>query len=166
MTEVVAARAELLDAAQAGEPGFCPCCDHWVQFYRRRFHRRLALDLLWLYLQRRNVTRKFVDVRNRKLYGRVLAPSTCDLGVLKHWGLVEAAPNDDPKKKTSGLWRITKQGIEVVRDQRHVAEYVWLYLDTVQRFDGELISFEQALRRPGFDYSELMNYTDDEWWAD
>ena len=127
---------------------------------------RLALDLLWLYLQRKRYgAGHFCDVRNRKLFGRLLAPSTCDLGVLKHWALAEIAANVDPKKKTSGLWRITKHGVEVVRDQRLVAEYVWLYLDTVQRFDGALISFSQALSRPWFDYSKLMNYTDDEWWA-
>ena len=158
------ARGELLDAARTGSPGFCPCCDHWVQFYRRRFHKRLALDLLWLEFQRRKHGRAFLDVKNRRLFGRVLSTSTCDLGVLKHWNLAEAAINDDPKKRTSGLWRITSTGISLVEGRTMIREFVVLYLDTVQRFDGDQIDFAAAIGRPWFHYGELMRYTNAQWW--
>lgn len=159
---VAAVRRELLTLADAGHPGICPCCDHRVQFYRRKFHRTMALDVIWLEYQRRRHGDEFVRVKHRKLFGREYAADTSDLGKLKHWGLAEPMPNEDPTKKTSGYWRITKRGTQLMRGEIKVRQYAVIYLDRLYRYEGPEVSISSALGKR-FDYSELMGYRRD-WW--
>ncbi len=159
---VAETRDRLLDKAQAGVGQRCPCCDHWVQFYRRRFGTTMALDVIWLARKHRLKPGEFVRVKHRTLYGREYAADTSDLGKLRYWGLAERQANDDETKRHSGCWRITRDGLELARDLRVVREYAVVYLDEVYGFEGGSIGLVDALKRP-FNYRQLMNY-DAQWW--
>ena len=156
------AREELFARAKANDPSHCKCCDHWVQIYHRKFHRTMGLDVIWLYRQHKLNPGEFVQIKHRTLWRREYGTGTGDLGKLRHWGMAEQAPNDDPHKKTSGKWRITHKGIAFAETPVFVPQYAWVYLDAVLEFDGPQVSLSDVLDH-WFSYLDLMNPTDDEW---
>lgn len=66
-------------------------------------------------------------------------------------------PNDDPKKKASGFWRITDKGKQFADGIIKVQSRILVYNNTFQGFSdkSELIGIKEALGNK-FDYSELM----------
>jgi hypothetical protein len=78
------------------------------------------------------------------------------MGKLVHWQLAELQPNkDDPKRKTSGLWRPTADGVAFVHERIRVPARVYLYDNEPIGFDSEQITIREALG-DRFDYQELM----------
>jgi len=159
---VAYAREKLFADMRAKEKRHCPCCGHYCQYYKRKLHRVMALDVIWLYRQHQKTPWEFVRVQNRKLGGRQYSADTGDLGKLKHWQLVEQMPNLNEDKKTSGYWRITMRGIAFAQKQITVPKYALLYLDEVIEFSEERITLADALP-DWFSYRELMNPSDDGW---
>lgn len=74
---------------------------------------------------------------------------------LKLWGLVEAAENSDPAKRSSGKWHPTEKGIEFVTERRVVPKFVITMNNIVQRFEGPSVGVREALGSR-FDYRELI----------
>jgi hypothetical protein len=75
---------------------------------------------------------------------------------LKHWGLLERAPNTDPKKKHSGMWRVTPKGLRVMMGEP-IEKYALIYNDTCYGLKGPMILLKDVRNR--FDYSEFIRGT-------
>jgi hypothetical protein len=81
-----------------------------------------------------------------------------DFSRLTHWGMIETVACDDPTKRTAGMWRATRAGIDFARGLTRVESHVLVYNNESHGLTGERISVIDALGGQ-FDYSELMGGT-------
>jgi len=79
-------------------------------------------------------------------------------GTLSVWGLVEERANEDVKKKTSGFWRLTREGEAFVRLETELPKYaIMRYRSEVVGYAGAAVSLRDVLGKGGgFDYRELL----------
>lgn len=122
----------------------CPNCGRFAKVYRRKLNSTTAKQLISLY--RSGGGEEFIHSKNF-----VVGTGVGDLTKAKYFGLLESAHNEDETKKTSGLWRLTDEGIDFVLGRK----FVLIYNDTVQGFSQEQVSIEQSLGSE-FDYQQLM----------
>lgn len=135
----------------------CPCCKQYVRKYRRLFDSGLARFLLGLYnLSKGSVTAEINkdDIRALMEINKLQATN---YGIIEYWKLAEPVKNDDPKKRTSGLWKITALGIAFAEDKINIPKYCFTYNNKRLGFDEETTTIRHALGR-NFNYEELMNY--------
>lgn len=143
------ARSKWADTIK-GDGGKCPCCDRWGKIYARSINATMARSLIWLAGREKHGI--WVDVANDA--PRWLVRSN-QLPTLRWWGLVERAPNDDPHKKHSGMWRATTKGRQFVHGMIQVPQKVFTY-------DGEPADWSDDLRfiadcfKDRFDYEAVM----------
>jgi hypothetical protein len=84
-----------------------------------------------------------------------------NLAPLQWWGLIEHMPKpDDPKQKSSGLWRITPLGLQFAAGEVKVREKVWVFDARVQKFTGPDRDIRECIGR--FNYSAMMAQRFDE----
>jgi len=144
------ARRRVYDSLEDGI--ICPCCDQTCKEYPRKLNHNMAASLIWLVREYRH--------RPRWIHITAEAPrfvlKTKEYATPRHWGLMEARENDDPTKKTSGLWRPTQDGIDFVGGRIRVASHAFLYNNTCRGLSKETTTIEEALGE-FFDYQELMN---------
>ena len=124
----------------------CPCCDQYVRRYRRKLNANMIQFLISLY--RWGSVSPWVDYRKCRFRGR-------DYNYLAHWGLAELQPNDDTKKKASGLWRITPEGAQFALRRIVVPKYLYFLNNAVVGKSDELTDVLTALGSQ-FNYQELM----------
>lgn len=127
----------------------CPCCAQYCKMYRRPLNSQMARFLIWLVREYESRPR-WIDWRR--------APDILrggDYAKLQYWGLIESRQTDDPSKRTSGLWRPTKDGIEFAHRRRSVPASVYVYNNQVHEREPRYISIEDALGEH-FNYQELM----------
>ena len=150
MSDIAQARAHWADVIKH-EGGICPVCNRWGRIYRRGINRTMARSLIWLSSQEGDEN-GWVDVP-------ATAPKdvvrTNQLSTLKWWGLIESAANDDPKKKRSGVWRMTYQGRLFVDGEIRVPKFVYTYNDSVREVSLETVSLRDCFEDP-FDYRAVM----------
>ena len=150
MSDIAKARADWADVIKH-EGGICPVCDRWGRIYRRGINRTMARSLVWLSSQEGDKD-GWVDVP-------ATAPKdvvrTNQLSTLKWWGLIESAANDDPKKKRSGVWRVTHDGRLFVGHVIRIPKFVYTYNDTVREVSLETVSILECFEDP-FDYRRVM----------
>lgn len=79
-----------------------------------------------------------------------------DFAKLRYWGFIEEMPNDNNSKRTSGYWRITEAGKEIVQNPNiNFRKYALVYNGEVLKFEGVSNIFEALGEK--FNYHELMN---------
>lgn len=135
---------------RAGAAAGCRCqvCDRLVKSYHRAMNADMARFLILLcreYLTKPPGT--FVDIRSIPVRGG-------DYAKLVHWGLVEQAANDDPVKRSSGLWRPTPRGLRFAQGEAREPSHVTLLDNQAIGFDEETVDIWQALGKH-FDFAEL-----------
>jgi hypothetical protein len=134
----------------------CPCCNQWVRLNPYTCHHSRARVLIILHkatVEYRTDPSGFIHVEDYLVDLGVKIKGV--VGKMKYWGLVEAMPNDDPSKKTSGYWRITDKGMQFVNREITVPQKAFVFDDKVYKFSTNEISIVEALGKK-FDYSELM----------
>jgi hypothetical protein len=148
------ARAEIKSHLVVGDPGTrCPCCARLCRLYPRKLNSGIARSLIWLVKSYEDYPR-WIDVPAE---GTKVVTRSRELGKLVHWGLILRRPNDNPRKKTSGLWKPTQAGIDFVYDRVTVVSHVYLTYDNILRgYSKKQISIQDALGQH-FHYQELMN---------
>lgn len=91
------------------QPGgtVCRCCDQHTQEYRRKFNSGMARSLIALY--RHHIKRQIAANDDFPwMYYRGLVQQNLEYSKLQFWQLIEIKPHeDDPAKRTSGVWRLT-----------------------------------------------------------
>ena len=126
----------------------CPCCDQNVKLHPFKLTSGVAAVLIKFYKERDkgwiNPIKEFKT--NNGNYAK-----------LRHWGFLEKkSENDNPKIKSSGLWRITPTGILFATNKIDVQEKVKLYNNQYFGREGDWITIKDALGTK-FDFEELMN---------
>ena len=81
-----------------------------------------------------------------------------DYAKLRFWGLIEAMPNSDSNKRSSGMWRLTHLGREFVFGRTTVSSTCYYRHPEggVLGFEPEQIGIKEALGK-NFNYHSLMN---------
>ena len=128
--------------------GECPCCGRYAKIWKYSVHSTLAKMLIILY--RLGGEREFVHVRDFTFSNT----SGRNFSILKLWGLIIPMENDDPKKRTSGFWKITNKGARFVRGEIAI-QALQIYDGKALSSIGELLTIKECLGKK-FDYEELM----------
>jgi len=133
----------------------CPCCLQYAKVYRRSLNSGMAASLIWLcreFMYGAGLEAgAYVDIGRAPKY--VLRSR--EWGKLAHWKLAEIRPHLSDEKRTSGLWRPTKEGGLFVRGTLEVPSHVYLYDNKVLGFSRDRVGIVDALKNK-FDYKELM----------
>lgn len=143
-------RQELTDNFETGI--HCAACTQYV----RKRHSKLGASSAYALIRLFNLTGDYHHVREFA-EGREGIRRSSQWAELLHWGLIDEAANEDPTKKSSGMWRITLKGIQFVKGEITLPKYIWLFNANFMGFDGEQIDIVAALGNK-FDYQELMGY--------
>lgn len=143
------------DIVKAGldEGTTCPCCDQFAKRYRRPLNSGAARWLISLVLLCEGHAWAHTSDVIKGLTGVLSGTDATTL--LPHWDLIEAKPNDDSKKRTSGFWRPTDKGVDFVLGRITVQKTVVRYNNVREGFEGDEITIQDALGDK-FNYSELM----------
>jgi len=134
----------------------CPTCGRPNNIYTRKLSTSMAAGLIRLYrLHEDHPDQTYFHVKKFDLEG-----ARGEFGVLSFWDLVEEAPNDDPEKKSSGLWRLTDFGREFVLGKTRVPKYVIIkWGSTFMGYCGEAVGIRSSLEYGNrFSYAELMGF--------
>lgn len=134
----------------------CPTCGQRVQLYNYKLFASSAFALIRL-------SKLKGEWHHIKDFAEATAttPRAPHFAELRFWGMVEPMPlNEDPKKKSSGFWRITDKGRMFVSGMLEVQSRILVYNNNFVGFasNSELITIKQALGNQ-FDYEELMKTT-------
>jgi len=145
------AKAELEEAVWTTKEGvICPVCNSNCKVYKMPLTKCQISMLFWL----RWKTRRGEYIHFNENAPRVFVKSA-SVGKMKHWGLIEQAPNvDDPTKNKLGYVRITDLGLDFIEDKCRIAKYVFVMNDMVLKQEGSVTRRE--LHPEDFDLSKLM----------
>jgi hypothetical protein len=135
----------------------CPCCHQFAKRYRRRMNSTIARWLIAFYKAYKDED-GWVHVADAAIVlGMGPSARSGDYGKARFWGLIEEFPhNDDPKKKTTGMWRLTKRGKSFVRGKITVKSYALVFNNECKALEGDQMTIQDALGAK-FNYTELMS---------
>lgn len=140
------------------DPGHnCPHCDRLLKVYTRKLSTGMAMSLIHLY--RCHVSKP--DEAYHHVTAFDIGTSRGETGHISSWGLVEAAPNEDPDRRTSGFWRLTEFGYRFVKQEERVPSHTVLCWQSEHAgFAGPLVYIDDCLSKENrFRYAELMKGT-------
>jgi hypothetical protein len=148
------ARARLFKGiTHQSKPRKCPCCDQTVKFYHRKLNSGMAATLIWL-CQEWQKTQGWVNV---PVTAKRFTLRAKDYSVMHFWELILNKPNDDdPRRRTSGLWIPTDRGWDFAHDPSiRIPSHVNLYNNGFISFSDTTTNIIEALGNH-FNYYELM----------
>ena len=136
----------------------CPCCNQNVKLYKRKFNKAMAICLIELFRLTQGDTTKYMHIRELQEKSKIFMHNMNggNFATMKYWNVIDSQPNDDDKKRTSGLWRITNLGRNFVMGNIKISSHIYTYNMTLKRIDPNEITISESLKRP-FNYRELMN---------
>lgn len=128
----------------------CPCCGQLVKLYKRKLNSIMALGIIRLY----QLDKKQPGYHH---ISKLKAPIICggDFAKLKFWGLIEERESTDKHKRTSGLWRITSNGVLFTENKLSTSSHITFYNGKIHKKSLEHITIIDALNIH-FNYQELM----------
>lgn len=135
----------------------CPCCTRAVKLYHYTINSGQAYATILLYRLTKQLQPEdgWIHVSNEFANIKVNA-HTLSYHRAALWGLIEKMPtNDDPKKRTSGYWRITEKGKQFVEGNLKVRGEVYVFEGKIIKAGGAEVDIRDALQEK-FDYEELM----------
>ena len=131
--------------------GKCPHCNQNVKIYRRPMYDKMIQDLIRL-------ARSGPGFHHINDFGHHTAGGG-DFAKLKYWGFCEEQPNpNNPKKKCSGMWKVTRKGIQFLKGEITAPTHAIVYNRELQGMSTTMHSVKDCLGVQ-FDYSELMGIT-------
>ena len=127
----------------------CPTCDQHVKEYKKSLSSNSARFLFSLVSISRTKPEGWVHysdcIYNSRNYPEVA-----------YWGLAHTQRDESKEKKTSGLWKPTRLGIDFINNKVKIPKYVHVYNSKVVKFDDkESISIIDAFGNK-FSYEDLM----------
>jgi hypothetical protein len=131
----------------------CPCCTQMVKRYRRKFNSGMARGIIFAYKLDKVLPDQYF---HSNTINKLANGQDIEFSKLRYWGLVEQMPNENEKKKHSGMWRITDKGRQFAKGQIDIESHVLLFKKKLYGFDGDKINIREALGKH-FDYPELMD---------
>jgi hypothetical protein len=141
----------------------CPCCGRWAKRYRRHVNATMAGALCTMVaLQRAGEgewlrAEKIGQTLRANMHFAAVSYPHGEIGKLAFlpWGLVEARPHEQGKKKHSGQWRATARGEAFVEGKLGIPRYLWVYDNHVDAQSEEQMFIHQAFKQ-SFNYQELL----------
>lgn len=125
----------------------CPCCDQLAKSYKRKLYHTPARALISLHNKTLETGRTWHHIKDF---------TSDQVALLRYWNLVEEKTNINSKKKNSGFWRITMDGISFASNLKCVQSHIVLYDAKFIKFRGPFVNILQCLGKK-FNYGELMN---------
>jgi hypothetical protein len=153
METIIEAKEHLRENIKKGAD--CPVCNQFVKMYKRKLNSVMARCLIKLhqmgpgYHHVKDVVKGISDT------------GTNDFSKLRYWNFIHEHPNEDKKKKNSGMWCITFSGQQFAQYKSEVHEHVFVYNGERQGFSDSTTSIITSLGAK-FDYQELMKGGEDE----
>jgi len=135
----------------------CPCCGKSVSPHRKRALNDKMAEFLVL------LVRRFRATKGQWVHTDTIDSRGGDYAKLRHWGLIENKPNDDPSKSSSGFWRPTQKGIDFVDRKISVPSHIHLAAKSHAPLmpEGLVLGFTDSRVYiddvPNFDYLEVLN---------
>lgn len=145
----------------------CPVCTLYVKEYERGITKCAVMTLwrvkewydlndpslktLWMHVEN-EINSLPKDKRPSKSRG-----ASGDFGKLRFFGLIEKMPNDDPKKKSSGRWRITQKGVDFLNGDVKVYEYIRMFKGKYIGSSPNMVDVQFCLGKH-FSYADLMGW--------
>ena len=128
----------------------CECCGGNIRVYRRKLNSGMARVLCWLVANRMGEWTHIAKIPAEIDRGH-------EIGRLSYWGLVERQKNTDTSKRSSGVWRVTNEGISFVLHGTEMPSHAFCSVPghIILGFEDDLITIHDALK-DRFDYNELM----------
>jgi hypothetical protein len=132
-------------------PRQCECCGGTVCVYKRKLNSGMAAVLCWLVANRMG---EWTHVRQIPAY---IDQGHHEIGRLAYWQLVERQENADTNKRSSGIWRPTRDGASFVLRNMAVPSHAFCGVPghTILGFEEETITIHEALGDK-FNYQELI----------
>jgi len=150
-TTLLEAKMWLHEMNRTPQGAICPCCSQMDKVYNRPIGISVIRVLANFY--------RYTKIHGPGYYhytkfqqSQVGRDFPCFLRFLN---LIERAYNTDKKKKTSGTYTITDQGIAFVERQIAIRERILVYHDELIGTVGDLKFINQFW--PDFDYEQLMS---------
>lgn len=143
----------------ARKGGDCPCCGRFGKVNAHGLTRAMTATLIWICKQG-GINRKWVNVQESAPKWLIKVRQTHKLA---YWGLVVKRSSNDPKKKDSGYWRITKLGMRFLREGKKIPKRVFIYKKQRVGYSNEKIhptdvyedfDFQKAMRTHWLDEVE------------
>lgn len=129
------------------EGSVCPCCERFGKKYERALYSTIVYQLLKVF---RTYGTEWVHVNQLPRNGQG------DFAKLRFWGFVEEQPKaEDKDAKNSGVWRVTRRGIDFLKGRLQVKSHYVVYNRECLELKGNLIGVQDALGKK-FSYRELM----------
>lgn len=139
--------------AKLDKGAHCDVCNQYVRMYKKRLSSTAVLMMIRLFRLEQDTQEQYHHLNDLM---RGFSISGCgDFATSRFWGLVEEMPNDDPKKKASGMWALTDSGRKFVTKQVRVKSHAKTYNAKCYGLVGDYMDVEEALREK-FNYQELM----------
>lgn len=152
MTTILEAKEQLRKNFEKG--AICPCCNQLVKLYKFAINSSMSKNLLALdHFQQGEdylTIDELVSLTNDAMFKAGNFPK------LRWWGLIERPANDDPDKRSSGMWRITEKGRAFVKGRITVPKKALLYNQKCWGFEGDQVSIKDSLGE-FFSYRDLMD---------
>jgi hypothetical protein len=129
----------------------CPCCTQEVNSYSTSIHQSMGKVLVNLYW----LTSRRGDGYYKTSEAGIYNVRCGDFTKFKFWGFIDPCPvNDDPKLKSSGMWRITGTGKQFIEGKIQVQKKAIIFNNKKIRHTGRMVSISDVLKMP-FDYREI-----------
>ena len=143
------AKAEF-DMAIKGDGMTCPCCNRWGKVYGYRVNSTMVRGLFWLFIAGKG---DWINIQEKA--PRFILRSK-SLSTMKYWGLVERKPKGlSDGKRSSGIWKITNDGISFIHRNLYINKKVFVFDDKVVARSDELVGVDDCIRNK-FLYDELL----------
>ena len=136
----------------------CPCCNQKVQIYARRLGEEHCEFLANLLRHKRDpFLDDWVHHAVANTYGN---KNSRGYTTIRWFGLAETykCEDDNPKKRMSGMWRITRMGWDFLDNKVRVPKYIYTYNAEVLNTSDETVTVHDALPN-GYNYTEMMHRT-------
>lgn len=150
-------RNEFKKELEEKSEAICPCCERRARINRLRVHSTLALMLSRLYYMAKrefNDPQAWMHIESFKPKHR----TGNDFSIVKHWGLAESRRAGEGEDKiSSGMWRLTPDGVNFVEGHTFIDKYACVLDDRVISYGGGMVSMEDALNGK-FSYAELRGH--------
>jgi len=117
---------------------FCECCGAKMVSYTHSLNKGLCKGLI--VLDRQGGASKLNDMSELNFNQKT------NFQKLKFWGLVQ--------KGSNGVWSITTTGLEFLYGRITVNERVVTYRNVTEKFEGEMVSIEEAMKDFGYWWRE------------
>lgn len=138
---------------------YCPVCQQTVKFWPRSLNSTMALSLIAAVRLVRTSDNSIVSSRDivRYMEAWYKAHIDGDFAKLRFWGFIEEIENEDPSKRTSGLWLVQPLAKKFIADtSMRVLKTFFMYNQKLVAWDTETSTNIVEALGNHFDYSALL----------